>query len=162
MGILEIEEREADVLLLNIEFGAMRDHWIPYLHLLQEMAMVVSEEDVLGAYRMMKALYSIRPGLRLGLIEYGESRGEPRHAAKSLTRASNKFLQKSPLTLGDVQMDAAIRPPLVGVDLCFENPPNRTLIEIGRKIIQGLNRRAGQRPFFAQVQAPTRHRSESL
>ncbi len=154
-GILHCEEQAADVLLINIQFDAMAESWIRYLHVLQEAVLVISREDTLGAYRILKLLYSIHPGLRLGLMEYSHCLSPAERAAETLGRAAQTFLKKTPLNLGHIPLEVVSDKALF-----LKNQPNAAMIEIAQKIIQGLNRRAGQKSFFEQLQRPTRQRSE--
>ena len=139
-GVLLDEEQDADVLLLNIDFDLMQTDLISHLQCLQEVVLVVSSDDLLGAYRVLKVLRSIRPELCVGLIEYGASRSDFRGTMQQLVLASKKFLQTSPVILGTVPLNVSItgRGPMV---------------EISKIILHDLSSQESQRLFFEQVQA---------
>lgn len=54
---LRKEEQQSDVVLLNIHFDQMNADLISYLQSLHETVLIVSPEDLFGAYRMLKILF---------------------------------------------------------------------------------------------------------
>ena len=95
------EERLADAVMVNIHFDLMNEEIFPSLKLFHEAAMVVSPYDIKGAYSMLKAIYHLKPDLRVGLIESEPCRNRKNQTTHRLIEASGRFLKKSPMELGN-------------------------------------------------------------
>ncbi len=127
--ILRRKEEQADILLLNIRFDMTEADLLIYFQSLHEAVFVISPQDLLGSYRILKVLFTLRPDLRVGLVEYGISKDAYQGGAYRLVLASREFLQISPAVLGFVSEGGWMR---------VEGPGVETMVEIGEKILQGL------------------------
>lgn len=161
--ILRKEEQQADVLLLNISFGWMDMDVLVYLKCLHEAVLVASSRDLLGAYRILKVLFHVQPGLRVGLVEYREPEVTTQTRVDRLVMASKEFLKQSPLELGWIPSDTfmmqsiAAKAPLLLSDQ--EGTGIQTLLEIGQRIFKGLNGQESRGLFFDAIQAQLTLRS---
>jgi len=144
--ILRRKEEQADILLLNIRFDMTEADLLFYLQSLHEAVFVISPQDLLGSYSILKALFTLRPDLRVGLIEYGISKDAYQGGAYRLALASGEFLQISLSVLGFVSEGGWMR---------AEGPRAETMVEIGKKILQGSNGQegCGRGLFFEQIQS---------
>jgi len=86
--MLQREEGQADILLLNIPFDMTQADLFCYLQFLHETILVVSLQDLLGAYRNLKVLFSIRPSLHVGLIEHETNQSAYRGGIHRLVSAA--------------------------------------------------------------------------
>jgi hypothetical protein len=160
--ILEMEEGQADILLLNLHLNMNHRGLFSYIQSLDEAVLVVSPQELLGSYLILKALFSVRPDLRVELVEYGTSQGTYREGVHRLVFASRGFLQRSPVVLGSVPIDAfkAAMGKFRAVN--GEGPQVHAMAEIGKRILEGSN---GQENldrglFFEQIQSRWHHESK--
>lgn len=152
--ILMSEEQAADVLLLNIDFDAMQNDLGPYLQSLHEAVLIVAPENLLGAYRSMKILFSLRPELRLGLVEYGQSHSARRDILQQLLTASKTFLQTVPIRLGSIPREVDPLAKRLGTMTSWEELQFQALLEISKRMLQGLNGQERESLFFEQIKSP--------
>jgi len=155
--ILRKEEQQADALLLNISFDWTDLDALSYLKCLHEAVLVVSTRDLLGAYRILKVLVHVQPGLRVGLVEYREPEATTQTRVDRIVMASKEFLKRSPLVLGWIPSDSfmmqsiAAKAPLLLSDQ--EGPGLQALLEIGKRVFKGLNGQESRGLFFDAIQA---------
>lgn len=160
--ILGMEEGQADILLLNLHLNMNLGDLFSYIQSLDEAVFVVSPQKLLGSYCVLKAFFSIRPDLRVDLVEYGTSLGTNREGVHRLAFASRGFLQRSPVVLGSVPVDtflAAHGPPHV---FKHESPQAQAMVEIAKRILEGSG---GQEKFdrglfFEQIESRWHHESK--
>lgn len=147
LQILRREEQQADVLLVNTPLDLMKAEVRAYLKCLNEAVMVASPHDLLGAYRLLKVLFHLRPSLRVGLVEYGGPEDIARGGLQRLVMASREFLKQSPSVLGEIP---PVKTPLLFSDQ--EGSSIQNLLELGKRILQGLNGRESRGLFFDEIQ----------
>jgi MinD-like ATPase involved in chromosome partitioning or flagellar assembly len=160
--ILEMEEDQADIVLLNLQLDMSHRDILLYIQSLDEAVLVVSPEELLDSYLVLKALFAIRPELRVDLIEYGTSQGTYRDGVHRLAFASRGFLQRSPVVLGSVPKDECKADMGAPHAINQENSLVRVMAEIGKKILEGSN---GQESFdrglfFKQIQSRWHHETK--
>ncbi|MEE8074977.1 MAG: hypothetical protein V3T60_05065 [Candidatus Binatia bacterium] len=160
--ILEMEEDQADIVLLNLKLDMSHRDILLYIQSLDEAVLVVSPQELLDSYLVLKALFSIRSELRVDLIEYGTSQGTYRDGVHRLAFASRGFLQRSPVVLGSVPKDACKAAMGAPHAVNRENSQVDVMAEIGKKILEGSN---GQESFdrglfFKRIQSRWHHESK--
>ena len=150
---LRKEEQQADIVLLNIHFDQSNTDLPVYLQTLHEAVMVGSPEDLLGAYRMLKVLFYLRPSLCVGLVEYGTSEGAYRGGVQRLVMASKEFLKTSPVVLGGIGGSTSAQAN--GSHPTFENGSSQeqAMVGICKRILEGLNGEGSRDLFFESIQS---------
>ena len=161
--ILGMEEGQADILLLNLHLNMDQSDLFSYIQSLDEAVLVVSPQDLQGSYRILKALYSIRPDLRVDLVECGASLSTNRKGVHQLVFASRRFLQRSPAVLGSVPVDEFRAANGVSRVSDRESPQHRAMTEIAKIILEDSSRPEGfdRGLFFEQIQTRWNHESKS-
>ncbi len=150
---LRKEEQQADVVLLNIHFDQMNTDLILYFQSLHETVLIVSPEDLFGAYRMLKILFCVRPDLCVGLVEYGSSESAYRGGIQRLVMASKEFLKTSPVVLGGIGGSTSVK--VNGMHRTFVNGSSQEQAMEGvcKRILEGLSGEGSRELFFEHIQA---------
>ena len=153
--ILRKEEQEVDIVLLNIRFDFMQvdTDIVTYLQFLHESILVVSPEDLLGSYRLLKVLYKIQPGLTVGIMECGSDQGPYHGGIQRLVMASKEFLNKSPAVLGGIEGSVRFGSNGGGLPTLHQgSSQQKAMVGIGKRILQGFNGGEGRGLFFEFLQ----------
>ena len=150
---LREEEQQSDIVLLNLHFDMTKADLLPYLESLQEAVVVVSPDDLFGAYRVVKVLFAIRPDLSMGLMEYGNCKGSYRGGIHRLVMASKEFLKAVPVVLGGVTGDMSVKAHGQMPTFQKKNPQSQALARICKQILQGLNGKESHDLFFEKIQS---------
>lgn len=107
--ILCREEEESDVMLINIDHSLLESDIATFLKNLHEVVLVVSPDDLIGAYSMLKALFQARPEMVVRLLGSGSQDADRQNETEPLITASRQFLGKSPSLLGRLEGAHSLR-----------------------------------------------------
>jgi hypothetical protein len=140
--MLRREERQADILLSNIEFDLLNSDSLRPVRYFDEVILMVPQEDLQEIYGVLKVLYLLNPNLRVGMIDTGGPRENGSTGAQNLAIAAHQFLQKSPVVLGQIPQrlnESGNRALKYSMEFFSRDEWKEDLAVFGRGILEGLN-----------------------
>ena len=107
--ILCREEEENDVILINMDFDLLEPNVSAFLRNLHEVVLVVSPDDLIGGYSMLKTIFQARPEMVVRLLGSGSPGGDQQDEIERLITGSRQFLGRSPSVLGRLEGADSLR-----------------------------------------------------